>query len=518
MSDAELRRGQRRARMPAGQAPEPHLDRRLAARLLLVSAGFVLSCSTSKLTPGAAGPTALRSAPALVSSVRPPVHERGISWRYEVNVEAGRELAVEATFEGNDGALHAPDEVARFVRKVEVAGGSGWASVAEAGGSWPAPCKAGCRVRYRFALGEAADAAQEPETALAAGDVLIAPASTWLLHPEASTDDSQLELHVEPGPHGHFLTAFHAAPDGHANTYRAATSALDDAGFAAFGGLQVAEVPAGDTTVLLGVAPHKLGLTEAQAKAWVAASAGAVANYYRGHLPARRTLLLLTQGSGRNTHGETLSGGGPAIVVRASELVNANTTSTDWVVTHELFHANFPDVGPQHAWLSEGLATYLEPIARARVGLVSEPTYWRDLIDGLPQGLPAAGDQGLEHTRTWGRTYWGGALFCLMADVTLRERTGNRYSLDDVLLAIGKTGATDETSWNIQQVLDVGDRATNTRVLHELYEALAQKPGTVDLSGLFGRLGVRARGGTVVFDDSAPLAKIRRSITAVTTD
>jgi predicted metalloprotease with PDZ domain len=202
------------------------------------------------------------------------------------------------------------------------------------------------------------------------------------------------------------------------------------------------------------------------------------------------------------------------VLVQASDLVTAESTRDDWVVTHELLHANFPDVGPDHAWLSEGLATYVEPIARARVGLLSEAEVWRGLIDGLPQGLPQAGDQGLEHTRTWGRTYWGGALFCLLADLTLRERTGNQHSLDDVLLAIGKAGASDEDHWPLSQVLDAAERATGTEVVRELYERLAQKPGTVDLRALFARLGVRAEGASVAFDERAPLATIRHSITA----
>jgi hypothetical protein len=310
------------------------------------------------------------------------------------------------------------------------------------------------------------------------------------------------------------VTAFQPAKGARANTYRADTSVLDDASFSAFGPLHVAEVPAGDGTVLLGIAPEGLALTDAQTETWVSASAGAVAHYYEGHLPARHTLVLIIKGSGDNTRGETLGGGGPAVLVRASDLVNPNTTRDDWVLTHELFHANFPDVGREHAWLSEGLATYLEPVARARVGLISELKFWRDLIDGLPQGLPEAGDQGLEHTRTWGRTYWGGALFCLVVDVTLREKTGNRRSLDDVLRAIGKTGATDDVYWDIRRVLDTGDRVTGTTVLHDLYEQLAEKPGNVELSNLFARLGVRAEGDAVVFDDSAPLATIRRSITA----
>jgi hypothetical protein len=431
-----------------------------------------------------------------------------------VNAGAGRELAVAANFAAGSGTLSADDDAAPFMHEVEFAQGSTWAPATNNGTSWAAPCGSGCRVRYRFALGEAAAALHDSDTALAAGNALIAPPSTWLLHPDSAPEGAQFELHVEPAPGAAFVTAFQVAPGGRANTYRSDASVLDDAGYSAFGELQVSEVPAGDTTILLGVAPQNLGLTAEQARAWIATSAGAIAQYYQGHLPARHTLVLLMKGSGRNTRGETLGGGGPTVLVRASDLVTPSTTREDWVVTHELFHANFPDIGREHAWLSEGLATYLEPIARARVGLVSDTKYWQDLLEGLPQGLPEAGDEGLEHTRTWGRTYWGGALFCIMADITLREQSGNRHSLDDVLWAIGKTGTTDEAFWEIQQVLDVGDRATGSHVLHDLYEQLAQKPGTVDLEKLFARLGVRARGGSVVFDDAAPLAKIRRSITA----
>jgi hypothetical protein len=342
--------------------------------------------------------------------------------------------------------------------------------------------------------------------------VFIAPPSTWLLHPGGAPDGSTFEMHVEPGS-AQFVSAWQPVSGGE-RRYRAATSVLDDASFAAFGALQVAEVPAGDSTVQLAIAPERLGLSLEQASVWVSDSAGAVATYYQGHLPARHALVLLMRGSADSTRGVTLGGGGAGVLVRSSDSVSPQTTREDWVLTHELLHANFPDIGRGHAWLSEGLATYLEPIARARVGLVSEAKVWRDLIDGLPQGLPEAGDQGLENTRTWGRTYWGGALFCLVADVALRQRTGNRYSLDDVLLAIGKTGASDQDYWPLQRVLDVAESATGTPVLQELYAGLAQKPGTVDLPGLFARLGVRAQGGSVVFDDSASLAKVRRSITA----
>ena len=434
-------------------------------------------------------------------------------WFYEVRFD-GAELVVEGTFDAHhDSMFSADDDAAPYFRQVEISQGDSWTAVTKVGTSWRATCPKGCRLRYRFALKQACTALAEADTAIASGNVFISPPSTWLLHPGGAAQGATFELHVDPG-NAQFVTALQPVSSAEPRRYLADTSVLDDASFAAFGGLQVTEVPAGDATVQLGVAPERLGLSLEQASAWISDSAGAVANFYRGHLPARHALVLLMRGSGGSTRGITLGGGGAGVLVRSSDQVNPKTTRDDWVTTHELFHANFPDIGRGHAWFTEGMATYLEPIARARVGLVSEAKLWRDLVDGLPQGLPEAGDQGLEHTRTWGRTYWGGALFCFVADVTLRERTSNQHTLDDVLLAIGKTGASDQDYWPIQRVLDAATNATGTPVLQELYARLAEKPGTVDLPGLFARLGVRVQGASVVFDDAAPLAKLRRSIAA----
>ena len=186
------------------------------------------------------------------------------------------------------------------------------------------------------------------------------------------------------------------------------------------------------------------------------------------------------------------------------------------MITHELLHVTLPFLGRNHAWLEEGIATYVEPIARARAGLVSADRFWRDLVLGIPNGLPQVGDEGLEATHTWGRTYWGGALFCLVADLRIRERTQNARSFDDVLRGVVATGADVETHWSVEELLDAGDRATNTHVLAELYREMGLAPGAVDLEALWARLGVRVRGGAVSFDERAPLAFVRRAITSRT--
>ena len=139
---------------------------------------------------------------------------------------------------------------------------------------------------------------------------------------------------------------------------------------------------------------------------------------------------------------------------------------------------------------------------------------WKGLVWGLPHGLPEHGDQGLDNTHTWGRTYWGGALFCLLADLEIREKSENRRSLDDALRGVLAAGGTAAVRWNIERALDEGDRATGVTVLRPLHERMGSGPVPVDLPALFQRLGVVVRGESVSFDETAPLAAVRRSITA----
>jgi predicted metalloprotease with PDZ domain len=185
---------------------------------------------------------------------------------------------------------------------------------------------------------------------------------------------------------------------------------------------------------------------------------------------------------------------------------------TDWVLAHEMVHLGIPNLPRSHRWLEEGIATYVEPIARARRGTISADEVWTGLVKGLPNGLPQPGDRGLDRTHTWGRTYWGGALFCFLADLEIRDRTRNRRSLDDALRGILAAGGDISVSWPLERLLREGDRATGVPVLAELHARMGGKPEDVDLDGVWRRLGVRANGEAVAFDDSAPLAAVRRSI------
>jgi hypothetical protein len=163
--------------------------------------------------------------------------------------------------------------------------------------------------------------------------------------------------------------------------------------------------------------------------------------------------------------------------------------------------------------MEEGLATYIEPWARSRVGAISPEQVWNEVVRDMPQGLSTYGDRGLDNSQTWESIYWGGALFFLLADVEIRERTNNRRGLEDALRGIATAGGTVDVTWNIEQVIAEGDRATGVPVMKELYKRMADSSYQVDLDLLWRRLGVERRNGSVIFNDKAPLAAVRRAIT-----
>jgi predicted metalloprotease with PDZ domain len=185
----------------------------------------------------------------------------------------------------------------------------------------------------------------------------------------------------------------------------------------------------------------------------------------------------------------------------------------DWVMTHEMVHTAFPDQPDTHHWIEEGTATYIEPIARLWAGTMSIEEVWADLVNGLPKGLPADGDRGLDRTHTWGRTYWGGALFCLLADLEIRERTKGSRGLVDAMRGILAAGGNDQADWTLERTLREGDKAIGVPVLQELYRKMKDAPVTPDLNAIWRSLGVKQQRGKIELDDAAPKAAIRRAIT-----
>ena len=247
---------------------------------------------------------------------------------------------------------------------------------------------------------------------------------------------------------------------------------------------------------------------------WIERSAAIVSGYY-GEFPLDEVAVQVTGGEGdRVMNGRTFGAPHALIELKVGRQVSAQTLRDDWVLVHEMTHLALPEVPDDQNWLAEGLATYVEGIARVQAGNMSAAALWSEYFADMRKGLPGKEDQGLDRTHTWARTYWGGALFCLLADVRIREQTANLHGLQDALRAIDRAGGGMAQRWPADRIFATGDEATATHVLSDLYAAMKDKPYAPDLAALWADLGVVAGEGGVRFDDTARLAPVRRAITA----
>lgn len=439
------------------------------------------------------------------------------TWNYEVQVsEGGSVLWIDARFpSGSSSELSVESGTEPFLREVSVARGNGWAVVAPRETSWFIDdCAHGCQIRYRFELAEAASKLNDADTAARYGDVFESPLGAWLLRPLSVRNGALLRLRVQSPIGIRFATGLPKVGQ-EPSTYQMPAHYLAYAPYAAFGPLKVQSVGVQGGTLQIALVPVARQLSLDEVVQWISAAARAVGEYF-GRFPLPDSLVLVVPSRGaRRINGRVLGHGGATVLLSLGPDVSQAELNKDWVLVHELTHLGFPSVVPRrHHWAEEGLATYLEPIIRARTGALPAEAVWTELVRGLPKGLPKQADQGLDYTPTWGRTYWGGALFWFLADVEIRERTGNQLSLKDALRGILAEGGTIAERWSLDRALSAGDRAIALPVLKQLHERMGASPAPVKLEALFNRLGVRTVGTRISFDDRAPLAAVRRGITA----
>ena len=276
------------------------------------------------------------------------------------------------------------------------------------------------------------------------------------------------------------------------------------------------ELKIGGATLQVDFAAGPLDLSQDAIFDHVRAAASAITTYY-GRFPVDRARILIVpvpdrSGIVQGTTWGDMAGWHGMTRFRIGQHATADDLTDDWMMTHELDHMAFPSLPDDQHWMEEGLATYVEPIARVETGELKPQQIWHDMVRDMHKGEPAPDDQGLNHTHTWGRTYWGGAMFCLVADVEIRRQTGNRKGLQDALRAIVAQGGTIDHEWPLDKALAIGDKATGTHVLTEQYAKWKDAPVTVDLDKLWAELGIRWNGGAIEFVDEAPLAKIRVAI------
>ncbi len=262
----------------------------------------------------------------------------------------------------------------------------------------------------------------------------------------------------------------------------------------------------GNVTVTF--APGEHDLTPQALNAWITRAQRAIVAYY-GRFPVPSLNLRVSFAPGRSGvfHGKTWGNRGALIHISVGQHATEQDLDDDWMLVHEMVHLALPSLGDAQHWLEEGSATYVEPIARELIGNLTPQRVWSDMRRDMPQGVPGSGDRGLDFTQTWASTYWGGALFCLLADIQIRQATKGQKGLQQAFQAVLAAGGNILVDWPIERVLRTADAALRVNTLQSLYSRMGLHYMPVDLDKLWNELGVSPP------SDSAPLAYIRRAIT-----
>jgi hypothetical protein len=277
-------------------------------------------------------------------------------------------------------------------------------------------------------------------------------------------------------------------------------------------GDDTAQIEIGGGVIDVTFPPTPIDLSHDALLAWVKGAAEAVTWYFGKYPVPHARVRILAGRRGGVSNGVTFGEGGARSRIAVGPHATEADLKEDWVMTHEMVHYGFPSVEDNHHWIEEGSAVYIEPIARVHVGQLTPERIWGDMVRDMPQGLPAAGDEGLDNTHTWARTYWGGAVFCMVADIEIRKRTKNKKGLRDAFRAINAAGGTVDQDWPMERAFEIGDKATGEKVLMDQWKQMGPKACDVDLADLWKQLGVVRADGAVTFDAKAPLAAIRASI------
>jgi hypothetical protein len=116
----------------------------------------------------------------------------------------------------------------------------------------------------------------------------------------------------------------------------------------------------------------------------------------------------------------------------------------DWVAVHELSHLWLPRLYAGDRWISEGIATYLQEVLRARCGLQSNERAWTRLQEGFERGRRsgtgrqlASESRDMNRTGAYHRVYWAGAAFALETDGQLASESRD----------MNRTGAYHRVYW-----------------------------------------------------------------------
>ena len=204
--------------------------------------------------------------------------------------------------------------------------------------------------------------------------------------------------------------------------------------------------------------------------AWLDQASEAVKDIY-GVFPVENAQILVA-GIGRRREavpwGEVQRAGSPAVHLFVDETRPIEQHIRDWTAVHELSHLLLPRIHYQDRWLSEGLASYYQNVARSNANMLSPEQGWRKLNAGFSRGRKAQ-KGNLRRSRTTMHTYWGGAAFYLLADLRLRNLP-SPTTLAAVLGKLKQCCMPSDHMWSAKEFTTKMDELSNSTIFSSLLE------------------------------------------------
>ncbi|MFO0676436.1 MAG: hypothetical protein U0169_07875 [Polyangiaceae bacterium] len=446
----------------------------------------------------------------------------------DVDPKAPSKLHVVASFAGlKDVLVEADENASLHVKNARVSPGldvendEGRPIRFESNQAEVTECRIGCTIRYDIDLRAVLETCPRAlDCVVGADDVVLSPAVVWLIRPHVFAG-TKVKVTFRKGREFVFTglgestaTFEHEFPPW----------GFPDGSPTSFGPIRRVSARSGASRLEAAVMPGPLALSDADLTSWLEDTSTLVGGLYGKYpVPRLTTFFLPVPNQSEVVFGKVLSLAGPTAVILVGGDMQKKDLHDDWVLVHEMIHLGFPSLDDDEGrWLSEGLATYYEPVLRTRAGWMTEDLLWQGFARQMKRALPrprdgetkryGRNDPGLASRHDIDATYWGGALFCLLADVRLRERTRGEHSLDTVVRAIVAKGGDTRAVWSLAEVFRFADATTHTQVFSELRHELVDAWTFTSFKEIWGKLGIDETPARTRLKDDAPLASLRRSI------
>jgi hypothetical protein len=322
------------------------------------------------------------------------------------------------------------------------------------------------------------------------GDAWLIAGRAWLLRPRTANEALPVELSVSG------VDALLPWPKGPEGLYHLSAADLVDSGVHGFGGRRC-QVQMTGARMDVAIQGTMTNMDDAQVCEWLRQTGEEVRKIRRDFPYPRITVVVypVPRHKEANVFGMVMWSSPPSIALLVGQDTTAGALQGDWVALHEMLHLTHPAILPRTPWISEGLATYLTEVARARSGRQSPEQEWQELLRGFKRGREQAEGRTTQEMIDENEApgiYWVGAWLALRLDVELRRARGPEHGLEDVLELLATQGST--------ATVDAYGAAVDAVAGRPLFKALLaeelRRPAFAGLEGLLEDLGVTpTRGG-----------------------